>query len=148
MAADRHGSHGLGQGAGTSHLDDMIHAGTSGPLPHPLTPIRMMTIVDGMIGAEGAGSPQFVVGGRCRDDGGAHGFGNLQRKDGNAAGAEDEQVSPAFSAPLTMRARQAVTPAVVSVAASANEYPFGARVNAVADATTTKAVSPREQSQP
>jgi hypothetical protein len=72
----------------------------------------------------------------------------LERKDGNAAGAEDEQVSPAFSAPLTMRARQAVTPAVVSVAASANEYPFGARVNAVADATTTKAVSPREQSQP
>jgi hypothetical protein len=45
-------------------------------------------------------------------------------------------VSPAFSAPLTTRARQAVTPAVVSVAASANEYPFGARVNAVAGATT------------
>ena len=90
MAADRHGSHGLGQGAGTSYLDDMINAGTSGPLPNPRTPIRMMTIVDGVIGAEAAGSLQFVVGGRRRYDGGSHGFGNLQCKDGNAAGAEDE----------------------------------------------------------
>ena len=51
-------------------------------------------------------------------------------------------VSPAFSAPLTTRALHAVTPAVVSVAASANEYPFGARVNAVAGATTSSPAYP------
>ena len=46
-------------------------------------------------------------------------------------------VSPAFNAPLTTRALHAVTPAVGRVAASVNEYPLGAWVNAVAGATTS-----------
>ena len=50
----------------------------------------MMTIVDGVIGAEAAGSLQLIVGGRCRDDGGAHGLCNLQCKNGDAAGTKDE----------------------------------------------------------
>ncbi len=51
-------------------------------------------------------------------------------------------LSPAFSAPLTTRARHAVTPAVVSVAASVSEYPLGAWVNAAAGATTTSRAYP------
>ena len=90
VTPDRHGSHGLRQGAGASYLDDVIHARTSGPIQDPRPPIRMMTIVDGVIGAEAAGSLQFNVGGRCRDDGGPHGLCNLQCKNGDAAGAKDE----------------------------------------------------------
>ncbi len=51
-------------------------------------------------------------------------------------------VSPAFNAPLTTRALHAVTPAVGRVAASVNEYPLGAWVNAVAGATTSSRAYP------
>ena len=51
-------------------------------------------------------------------------------------------VSPAFNAPLTTRALHAVTPAVGRVAASGNEYPFGAWVNAVEGATTSSRAYP------
>jgi hypothetical protein len=44
--------------------------------------------------------------------------------------------SPALSPPSTTRARQAVSPAVVSVAASAWLNPLGAKVNQVAGRTT------------
>ena len=57
---------------------------------HANAPIRMMTVVDGMIGPKGANPLQLFVGGRCRDDGCSRRLGNLQRKDGNAAGAEHE----------------------------------------------------------
>ena len=46
-------------------------------------------------------------------------------------------LSPTFRPPLTTRARQAVTPAVVRVAAAAWLQPDGARVKEVAGATTT-----------
>jgi hypothetical protein len=56
VAADRYSGNGLAQRARPSHLNDMIHADTSGHFPGPRAPIRMATIIDGVIGAKAARS--------------------------------------------------------------------------------------------
>jgi hypothetical protein len=56
VAADRYSGNGLAQRARPSHLNDMIHADTSGHFPYPRAPIRMATIIDGVIGAKAARS--------------------------------------------------------------------------------------------
>ena len=52
VAADRYGGNGLAQRARPSHLNDMIYADTPGHFPYPRAPIRMATIINGLIGAE------------------------------------------------------------------------------------------------
>ena len=52
MAADRYGGNGLAQRARPSDLNDMIYADTPGHFPDPRPPIRMATIIDGVVGAE------------------------------------------------------------------------------------------------
>jgi len=54
VAADCDGGYGLAEGAWASHLNDMIYATPSDQFPHPCTPIRMLSIIDRMIGAEAA----------------------------------------------------------------------------------------------
>ena len=61
VAADRYGGNGLAEGARPSHLNDMIYADTPGHFPDPRAPIRMVTIIDGMISAEAACACSFSL---------------------------------------------------------------------------------------
>ena len=58
-----HGGYGLGKGSGASDLDNVVYSRAVRPLADANTPIRMMTVVDGMIGPKGANPLQLLVGG-------------------------------------------------------------------------------------
>ena len=54
MSSNRHGGYGLGKGPGSADLDNVVHSRAARPLPDASAPIRMVTVVDGMIGPKGA----------------------------------------------------------------------------------------------
>ena len=118
MSADAASRDRLRQRAGTANLDHMIGAAPAGEIEHGPAPVRRLTIVDRPIGAEGARTRQLLVGGRGDDHGRAHRLGDLQREIDTPPVPSASTTSPALRPPLTMSARHAVSPAVVSVAAS------------------------------
>ena len=81
MSSNRDGGYGLGKGPGPSDLDNVVHARAMRPLPGARTPIRIMTVIYGVIGPKGANPLKLLVRGRCRDDCGSHSLGDLQCKD-------------------------------------------------------------------
>src|SRR5271156_5870891 len=77
---------GLGKRAGPANLNDMIYA-ASREVSHPLPPVRDLAIVDHMVGAEGADTFHLLVRRRGGDNRRTRHLRDLQRGDGNTAGA-------------------------------------------------------------
>src|SRR3984893_9191237 len=90
---------GLGKRAGCANLNDMIYA-ASREVSHPLPPVRDLAIVDHMVGTEGADTFQLLVRRRGGDNRRTGHFRDLQRRDGNAAGAQHQDGVAGFDLPV------------------------------------------------
>ena len=60
MSSNRDGGYGLGKGPRPSDLDNVVHSRAMRPLPDASTPIRIMTVVYGVICPKGA-NPALIV---------------------------------------------------------------------------------------
>src|ERR1700675_2522534 len=99
MAAYAYRRDGLGKRAGAAYLNDMIYA-ASREVSHPLPPVRDLAIVDHMVGTEGADTLQLLVRRRRGDNRCTHHLRDLQRGDGNAAGAQHQDSVAGFNLPV------------------------------------------------
>src|SRR5580704_434443 len=90
---------GLGKRAGATHLNDMIYA-ASREASHPLSPVRDLAIVDHMVGAESADTFQLFVRRRGSDNHRTRHLRDLQRGDGNTAGAQHQDGVAGFDLPI------------------------------------------------
>src|SRR5580693_3333414 len=90
---------GLGKRAGAANLNDMIYA-ASREVSHPLPPVRDVAIVDHMVGAEGADTFQLLVRRRGGDNHRTRHFRDLQRGDGNTAGAQHQDGVAGLDLPI------------------------------------------------
>ena len=88
------------------------------------------------------GSLQFIVGGRCRDGEWPHSLCNLQCKNRDAAGAKDEHRVAGLQRAIDDKGTPRCHAGGSERRSFANEYPLGARVNAVAGATTISRAYP------
>src|SRR6202041_258295 len=77
----------------------MIYA-ASREISHPLPPVRDLAIVDHMVGAEGADTFQLLVRRRRGDNRCTRHLCDLQRGDGNAAGAKHQDGVTGFDLPV------------------------------------------------
>src|SRR6202046_3533295 len=99
MTPYAHCCDGLGKRAGAANLNDMIYA-ASREVSHPLPPVRDLAIVDHMVGAEGADTFQLLVRRRGGDNRRTRHLRDLQRGDGNTAGAQDQDGVAGFDLPV------------------------------------------------
>src|ERR1700760_366093 len=99
MAPYAHRCDGSGKRAGASNLNDMIYA-ASCEVSHPLPPVRDLAIVDHMVGAEGADTFQLLVRRRGGDNDRTRHLRDLQRGDGNTAGAQHQDGVAGFDLPV------------------------------------------------
>src|ERR1700733_2213495 len=77
----------------------MIYA-ASCEVSHPLPPVRDLAIIDHMVGTEGADTLQFLVRRRGGDNRRTHHLRDLQRGDGNTAGAQHQDGVAGFDLPV------------------------------------------------
>src|SRR5580700_5118624 len=134
MAPYAHRCDGLGKRAGAANLNDMIYA-ASCEVSHPLPPVRDLAIVDHMVGTEGADTFSFSSDDEVAITAAPVIFAICSAAMETPPVPSTKTVSPGLICPSPTSARQAVTPAVVMVAASAWLQPRGAWVKAVAART-------------
>lgn len=61
MPADAAGADRLRQGFRTAYFDDVINAASAGSVQNLLRPVRILPVVDRMVGAQGAGASQLFI---------------------------------------------------------------------------------------
>ena len=103
MAADPGRDHGLVQRGGTADIDDMIDAAPTGEAARDLAPVRIFAVIDQMIRAEPFELRQLFGARRGGDDRRAGHFGELQREDGDASGALDQNGLAGLEAAVVMQ---------------------------------------------
>src|SRR5271168_5426174 len=99
MAPYAHRCDGLGKRAGATDLNDVIYA-ASREISHPLPPVRDLAIVDHIVRSEGADTFQLLVRRRDGDNRRTRHLRDLQRGDGNAAGAQHQDGVAGFDLPV------------------------------------------------
>ena len=118
MAADAHGRDRLRQRARAAELDDMIDAAPVGQAPHRIAPVGLRPVVDGVVGTQRAARSSFSSDDEVTITVAPIALANWSAKIETPPVPSTSTMSPALSLPSATSARQAVSPAVVSVAAS------------------------------
>ncbi len=90
VAGGADGLEGAGEGAGAADLDDVVDAAFAGELEDLGIPVGGGAVVDGVVRTEGAGAEELFVRRAGDDDARAVELGDLEGKERDAAGAEDE----------------------------------------------------------
>jgi len=98
MAADPDRLEGLLKRPAAADLDDMVNAGAAGQILHRARPVRRLGIVDRPPRAHVPAPGQLVVAFRRDDRARARQDAELQREDGDAAGAEQQHRFPGLEA--------------------------------------------------
>jgi len=100
---------------GPPHLYNVVDAASTGPVANGVAPFWLGLVIDCVCSAESAEAFKFLVGRRRCDNGRAHLLCNLESEDRYTSSAKDKHGVAGLRRPSTIRARQAVSPAVVSV---------------------------------
>src|SRR5438876_10926266 len=128
MPARPAGCYRLRQRAGSADLNHMIDTASVRQILRPLAPVRHGLVINDGVGPETLELFQLLLGGRGSDYSGARSFRELQREQRYTARAKDQHRVTGLHLAAHHQALHAVTPAQVSVAASACVYPAGALV--------------------
>ena len=100
VPTNAHGRNRLWQGAWPPNLDDVIDATPGRPLAYGVTPLRLSLVVYGVVGTERPDTLELRIGRGSGDDPGSHPLGELEREDGDSAGAKDEDGIPSLQAAI------------------------------------------------
>ena len=90
MSAEAGGLDGTIEGLWSADFDHVVHPNATGLFEGPGSPVGVLLVVEGGVGAEFLEAGRFLVGTGDGEDAGTVVFGDLEGEDGDAAGALDE----------------------------------------------------------